>query len=304
MNIVVLAGGDGPERSVSLVSGRSVAAALRKKHHVTILDPEDRTFLRKLLAARPDCVFVALHGGKGESGVIQGFLETLGLPYTGSGVLASALCMNKILTKKILLFNKIPTPKFLELARGKLPEKFPFSYPAVVKPACLGSTIGITVVRKPSEFKKAVKEAYRYDNSVFVEQFIAGTEITIGLLGNDKPIILPPIEIRTERALYDFTAKYEKGCSVHIIPPQLPETFIARARAVALKTYQALGCAGCARMEIIVTRSGNLYVLDVNTIPGFTSVSLLPDAARHAGIPFDRLCEMLIDYGLERCGKS
>mgnify|MGYP000887331791 CR=1 FL=1 len=303
MKIVILCGGDSPEREVSLVSGDSVAKVLSKKHRVTKLDSSDRDFARKLLKIKPDCVFIALHGGKGENGTIQGFLETLNIPYTGSGVCASAICMNKIIMKKILLFHNIPTPDFVIAEKHTIPQ-IPFPSPWVVKPASLGSTLGISVVGSKNEMKKAVSKAFELDCEVFIEKFIRGKEITIGIIGNEDLQMLPPIEIRTNRKLYDFTAKYKKGGSVHVIPPDIDKKYIDKASEYALQTYKVLGCSGCARMEIIIKKSGEMFILDVNTVPGLTPLSLLPDAASHAGISFEQLCEKLIYLGLERCEKN
>jgi len=303
LKIVVLCGGDSPEREISLISGNAVARALSKKNTVFRIDPEEKDFVEKLLKIKPDCVFIALHGGKGENGVIQGFLETLGIPYTGSGVSASAACMNKVISKKILHSSGIPTPEFIPAEKNKIP-KLPFGYPCVVKPANLGSTVGISVVNNNYELKKAVDRAYKLDRDVFIERFIKGREITIGIIGNEKLQVLPPIEIRTKRKLYDFTAKYKKGESIHVIPPEINKRFLDAAEQYAAKVYKVLGCAGCARMEIIIQENGDMFILDVNTIPGFTPLSLLPDAARHAGISFEQLCEKLIKLGLERCGKN
>lgn len=288
---------------MSLVSGDAVARALSKRHRVFKLDPAQTNFLKKIEKIKPDCVFIALHGGKGENGTIQGFLEILNIPYTGSGVRTSAICMNKIITKKILMFHEIPTPDFVVVERNNIPDLF-FGYPCVVKPANLGSTIGISIVKNVSEMKRAVRKTFKLDSDVFVENFVKGKEITIGLIGNQNPQVLPPIEIRTERKLYDYTAKYTKGASAHIIPPEIDKSLLDKASDYAFKTYKILGCSGCARMEIIVQDNGEMFILDVNTIPGFTPVSLLPDAAAHAGISFDELCEKLIALGLERCAKN
>ncbi|MCM8758403.1 MAG: D-alanine--D-alanine ligase [Candidatus Omnitrophica bacterium] len=303
MKIVVLCGGDSPEREVSLVSGKSVAKALSKNHRVFKLDPVKKDFHKKLVRIKPDCVFIALHGGKGEDGTIQGFLETLNIPYTGSGVCASAICMNKIIMKKILIFHNIPTPEFVLVERKIIPE-IPFGYPCVVKPASLGSTIGISIVENSSQLKTGLTKAFRLDREVFVEKFIKGKEITIGIIGNEKLQVLPPIEIRTSRKLYDYHAKYKKGGSQHVIPPEIDKKFLDKASDYAIKTFKVLGCSGFARMEIIIQENGEMFILDVNTVPGLTPLSLLPDAARHAGISFESLCEKIVELGLERCAKN
>ncbi|HOV21909.1 MAG TPA: D-alanine--D-alanine ligase [bacterium] len=304
MKIIVLAGGKSPERDVSLMSGKQVYNALKRKNYsVILLDPSKKTFLKKLIEFKPDCVFIVLHGGKGENGVIQGTLETLNIPYTGSGVLSSAMCMNKIITKKFLKFHKIPTPPFVVVEKNK---KFhlPFSFPVVVKPANLGSTIGIRIVKKEKELKKAVKECFNLDNDVFIEKFIEGKEITIGILGNEKIRVLPAIEIRTKTGFYDYKAKYTPGESQHIIPPEIPEKFLKNAYNNAKKVYKIMRCSGFARMEIMINKNGVPYILDVNTIPGMTKTSLLPDAAKYAGINFDDLCEQILNYAIEKWKKK
>jgi D-alanine-D-alanine ligase len=298
MKIVILAGGDGPEREISLMSGKSVFNALKEKYNISILDPAKKNFIKEFIAEKPDFVFIALHGGKGESGIIQGFLETLGLPYSGSSVLPSAICMNKIISKRLLLSYGIPTPDFIEI--NSLEPDIPFKYPVVVKPASLGSTIGISIVESEKNLKKSIKSAWSVDKEVFIEKFIEGTEITFGIIGNEKLQVLPAIEIRTKRKFYDYTAKYKKGQSIHVIPPQLPVKVLKSARDIAAKTYKVLKCQGFSRMEMIVDKHGKAWILDVNTIPGLTNLSLFPDAAKHAGISFTQLCEKLIQLGFER----
>jgi len=300
MKIVVLAGGESPEREISIKSGENVLKALRKKgHEVLYLDPVDRNFLTKLLKFKPECVFIALHGGKGESGIIQGFLETLNIPYTGSDVLSSAICMNKIVMKKILKFHKIPTPPFVIVEKNKK-VSLPFPFPVVVKPASLGSTIGIKIVKKKRELKKAIEECFNFDNEIFIEKFIEGKEITVGILGNEKIEILPPIEIRTKTGFYDYKAKYTPGESEHIIPPNISAKSLKKVKEVAEKVYRIMRCSGFARMEIIVSKRGIPYILDVNTIPGLTETSLLPDAAKAKGITFENLCEKIIMLAIQK----
>ena len=300
MKIAVLLGGDSPEREVSQRSGKGIGRALAGRGHtVTLLDPAARGFARKLAALRPDCVFIALHGGGGEGGVVQGYLETLGIPYTGSDPESSAICLNKLATKKLLRFHGLPTPDFLEVD-DRAPRRSPFGFPVVVKPARLGSTIGISIVRKAAGLAAAVRKARRLDRSVFLERFIRGTEITIGLLGNERPRVLPAIEIGTPTGFYDYHAKYAPGGSVHTIPARLPAPTLRRAGTIAADAFRILGCSGLARMEIIVDRRGTPWVLDVNTIPGFTATSLYPEAAAAAGIPFGELCERLVRLGISR----
>lgn len=303
MRIAVLYGGISSEREISLRSGKAVARALKKKgHRIFLLDPAGKNFLKKLLDTKPDCVFIALHGEKGEDGTIQGLLEILNIPYTGSGVRASAICMNKIITKRLLMQQKIPTPLFLEVKKGS-PVKIPFPFPVVVKPANMGSTIGIKIVKNKIEMQKAINECFKLDSEVFIEEYIKGIEVTAGVLGNEDPEVLPVIEIETPTGFYDYKAKYTPGGSRHIIPARIERKILQKIENIALQTYKLLGCSGFARMEMIVKKDIP-YVLDVNTIPGLTETSLFPDAARAKGISFEDMCEKVVKLGIERWQKQ
>lgn len=329
--IVVLKGGDSPEREVSLRSGAAVEEALKKKgFRVSGLDPK-RDFLKLLLKEKPYCVFIALHGGAGEDGTIQAFLEILKIPYTGSPPLASALAMNKLFAKKIFFYHKLPTPKFYEfttpLVQRTLTPTIPlllrecshpvdgmeriregglsFPYPAIVKPVNLGSTLGISIVKRKKDLPEAIKKAKGFGSPIFIEKYIEGKEITVSILGNRELILLSTIEIKTKSGFYDYEAKYSPGASNHhIIPPKIPEKFARRAEAAALRAHQVLGCKGFSRTEIIIDKKGNPYLLDVNTIPGLTKASLFPDAARASGIGFPDLCAKLIEMGVEEARKK
>jgi len=303
MKIAILYGGESPEREVSLNSGRCVYNALRKKYNVKLFDPSRDNFIYKFLKFKPDIVFIALHGGIGESGAIQGFCETLKIPYTGSDVLSSAICLNKIICKEILIYNKIPTPPFWIVEKDKK-INVNFKFPVVVKPANLGSTIGIKVVYNKKQMFSAIKEAFLIDNEVFIEKYIEGKEVTVGIIGNEEPEVLPIIEIRTKKGFYDYNAKYTPGESFHIIPPGLPDNLIKKVEDIAVKTYKVLRCSGFARMEIIIDKKNRPFVLDVNTIPGLTKISLLPDAAKFKGINFTQLCEMILNLGFEKWKKK
>lgn len=302
MKIAVFYGGDSPEREVSLMSGREVAKALKKKnHHIKLIDPSKKTFLQELAKFQPDCVFIALHGGKGEGGTIQGFLETLGIPFTGSGVLASAICLNKIIMKKLLVYHRLLTAEFMEVRDKDV--TVPLGFPLVVKPANLGSTIGIKVVCNKKDMNKAIKDCFAVDSQVFVEKYLAGKEVTVGVLGNEEAETLPVIEIETPTGFYDYKAKYTEGGSKHIIPPRLDADTVRKIEKTALEAYQILGCSGFARMEIIVNK-GTPYILDVNTIPGLTKTSLLPDAAKAKGISFEDLCDSLVSLAIKKCKRT
>jgi D-alanine-D-alanine ligase len=254
---------------------------------------------------RPDVVFIALHGRGGEDGTVQGMLDLLGIPYTGSGVLASALAMDKAMTKKLLRAEGIPVPEDITLEKtarpaadalhGRLQDSF--GYPVIVKPNAEGSTIGCSIVRGPEGLDRALEEAFHHDSIVLVEQFLAGVEITAGLLGNEEPEVLPLIEIVTKDGFYDYEAKYAPGGSAHIIPARIPDIAAARARDYATRCHRALRCRGMSRVDMIVV-GDRPCVLEINTIPGMTPTSLLPDAARAAGIEFPALLDRLIGYAM------
>ena len=335
--IVVLKGGDSPEREVSLKSGAAVEEALKEKgFRVRGLDPK-KDSLKLFLKEKPYCVFIALHGGTGEDGTIQAFLETLKIPYTGSPPLASALAMNKLFAKKIFFYHKLPTPKFYELSapsvrtstptppptsrgreldissppplRGRIEEGgLPFSYPVVVKPTNLGSTLGISIVKRKKDLANAIKLAKKFGSPLFIEKYINGKEVTVSIIGNKNPIVLPTIQITTKKGFYNYRAKYTPGESSHLIPPKIPEKFVKMAEIIALKAHQLLGCRGFSRTEIIISQKGSPMILDINTIPGLTKTSLFPDAAKAAGINFPELCAKLIELGVkearEKYGKK
>ncbi len=317
--IILLKGGNSPEREVSLKSGAAVEEALKEKgYRVRGLDPK-KDSLKLLLKEKPYCVFIALHGGAGEDGTIQAFLETLRISYTGSPPLASALAMNKLFAKKIFLYHKLPTPKFYEpvqTRRGriyptrnngrhkcrpynKIISSLPFSFPVVVKPTNLGSTLGISIVKRKKDLANAIKIARRFGYTLFIEKYIKGKEVTVSILGNKNPTVLPIIQIITKNGFYDYRAKYTPGESSHLIPPKVPEKFVKMAGIIALKAHQLLGCRGFSRTEMIISQKGTPMILDINTIPGLTKTSLFPDAAKAAGISFPELCAKLIELGVE-----
>ena len=301
MRIIVLYGGDSPEREISLKSGRQVIAALRKNgHKVFPLDPAKRSFAKKILEIKPDCVFIALHGGKGEGGPMQGFLETLNIPHTGSNMLSSALCLNKILTKQLLALHNIPVPDFIVLEKLSVPAKLPWELPVVVKGASLGSSIGTSIVRNKKNLLTAIRKSFELDNEVFIEKYVDGKEVTVSIMGNDNPIVLPTIEIKTFGEFYDFEAKYIPGKSIHQIPPDIPEKTLKYIEDISLRAYKILYCRGCARAEIIVDKNNCPYMLEVNTIPGLTKTSLFPDSAKAHGMSFKDMCEEMIRLATEK----
>lgn len=295
--IGVLYGGKSAEREISLRSGKAVIKVLARLELTPVpIDPADDP-VYNLKRGRIDFAFIALHGPMGEDGAMQGLLEIMGIPYTGSGVLASALAMNKALAKKVFTASNIPTPAWVELTGNCRTNGFSklttggFGPPCVVKPAGQGSAIGVSVVRKQEQYKQALAAAFKYDTNVLVEQYVSGTEITVGVLGEKT---LPPIEIVPKHSYYDFYSKYSSGGSEHIIPARLSRQTLASAERLALASHKVLGCRAFSRVDMIVDSEDKACVLEVNTIPGLTETSLLPDAARHAGIAFEELVLLMM----------
>ncbi len=312
--VALVLGGKSAEREISLRTGEQVGLALRRKGHEVIALDLDEGLVPALQRQRPDVVFIALHGRYGEDGCLQGLLEILGVPYVGSGVLASALAMDKVMSKKLFQLEGLICPRSTVIAGSELDGtsggevagevEEAFGFPVIVKPNREGSTIGLTLVKEPAGLPDALRRAFEYDEEAVVEEYIRGTEITVSVLGNREPWALPIIEIISATGLYDYKAKYTKGMSEHIIPARVPEHTYEAAQAAAVRAHKALGCRGMSRADFIVGPDNEPYILEVNTIPGMTETSLLPDAARAAGIEFPDLVDMLIDFALEPSGGS
>jgi len=292
--VAVLMGGRSAERAVSLKSGERVLAALNKKGvNAHEFDPKGRG-LAALIGERFDRVFIALHGRYGEDGTIQGALELVGIPYTGSGVLASALAMDKWRAKLVWQANGIPTPRSeiltrqtdLQAAATRL------GLPLMVKPANEGSSIGMTKVKSARDLSEAYALAANYDRVVMAEAFVDGVELTVGVLG-DTP--LPLIKVETPREFYDYAAKYDAKDTRYIIPCGLPPDAERIVQEEALFAFKTLGCSGWGRVDLMLDRTGKPYFLEVNTSPGMTDHSLVPMAARHAGLSFEDLCLRILE---------
>jgi len=306
--IAVLLGGKSAEREISLKTGKAVANALvNLGNNVKSIDTKGE-FIEDLRAFHPDLVFIALHGPLGEDGAMQGLLEILGYPYTGCDVLASSLAMNKIYTKRILKEAQIPTPRFSVIRERNYlmnPIKTEdlllkdLNLPLVIKAPNQGSTIGIYFAKQRSDLNIMILEAFKFEKEILIEEFIHGREVTVAIMGNEELQILPIIEIVSHTGVYDYTAKYTKGMSDHIIPARLSKSVSNMINILAEKSYRSLGCRGFARVDFIVENDINPYVLEVNTIPGMTETSLFPDAALSAGISFDELINRFIQYALE-----
>lgn len=299
--IGVLLGGLSREREISLRTGKAIRKALVEKGYQACCIDVGRDIAERLVKEKIEVAFIALHGRYGEDGTIQGMLELMGIPYTGSGVLASALCLHKIMAKKILLQENIPTPPFESLRRESFEregaQKISLPLPLVVKPAREGSTIGISIVKKEEELLPALKVAGKYDEEILLESYMKGKEITVGIL-NDLP--LPIIEIAPKTGFYDYHSKYTKGETEYIIPARISREKYLYAQEISLKAFRALGCSSCARVDLMTDEEGNPFIIDVNTMPGMTETSLLPKAAEYAGISFGELAEqILLSAGLK-----
>ena len=316
--IGVLLGGKSAEREVSLKSGMAVYRALKaKKYRVAAIDTAGDV-CSLLKRERIDVAFIVLHGGHGENGAIQGLLEVMRIPYTGSGVLASALAMDKEASKKAFLYHGVPVPPFTVVKSEKLKVKSknidkvekrnrasysanfsPFTFhlsqihfemPWVIKPATEGSSVGVEIVKSRAAVAGALKNAFAYGDRVVVEQYIAGKEVQIGIL-NGK--VLGGVEVKPSVEFYNYEAKYTSGMTEYILPPRLAARTYEKAASAALAAHMALGCSGATRVDLIIS-GGRPFVLEVNTIPGMTETSLLPKIAKHAGFDFIDLLEEIL----------
>jgi D-alanine-D-alanine ligase len=306
--IGVLMGGQSAEREVSLRTGTAVHRSLCRRGYDAVTIDVGPTLYRDLQEQKIEVAFVSLHGPGGEDGVIQGFLESIGIPYTGSGLQANAIGMHKVTTKTILAAHRIPVPAGTVIKRGEKVSSgqalraAKLRWPVVVKPASQGSTIGVTIVRKPSQWSEALALAHRYDRDAMVEAYIPGHEVTVSLIGSGEntPTVLPAVEIVAPNGFYDFSAKYEKGKTQYLCPAPLSAALTKQIRTLALKTYQVMGCDGAIRVDFRITPRGRPYVLEINTVPGMTETSLLPMAAKQAGIDYDDLTERILESALVR----
>ncbi len=312
MRVGVLMGGWSSEREISLVSGRNVAAGLKAAGYeaipldLTSRDKDEKRLAARLKKARLDAAFVVLHGGYGEDGGIQALLERLDLPFTGSGSLACALAMHKGCSKLVFEANGVPTAPWQawrrdEYKSAKLSRELKIQLPLVVKPADSGSAVGVTIVRNRAGLLPAFRKAFRESDWVIAEKFVPGVEITVGVLGRSP---LPVIEIKPKNEFYDYDAKYTPGKSEHVIPARIPASARALARRLAVKAGEALGCEGYWRADFIVPKSGPPRMLEINTVPGFTSVSLFPEAAKAAGFSYQRLLKCLVGMAMRKGRKS
>lgn len=305
LRIALISGGWSREREVSLKSGDAVYSALDKdKYEVRRYDPRDDLIRLIQDSGRIDLVMLFLHGKRGEDGSMQGLLDLLNLPYTGSGVLSSALAMNKALSKELFRNAGLKVPREMIISQGEdvnLQELFSaLGRPAVIKPIAEGSSIGLRICGTEEEAAAAIGDTHAMGQEVLAEEYVKGTEVTCPVLGNRNPEALPVIEIipREEHQFFSYTAKYVPGASQEICPARLPIDVYGKVQEFAVLAHRVLGCRHLSRTDMIVA-GRDVYVLETNTIPGMTENSLFPLAARTAGIPFSRLMDRLIDLALD-----
>jgi D-alanine-D-alanine ligase len=320
LKVAILAGGRSSEHDISLASARSVLESLDPERYdvVTVAIGRDGRWelgsgagsvaetLPVPAANAPatlgavDVVLPILHGPFGEDGTVQGLLELAGVPYVGAGVAASALCMDKDLFKKVLRDSGLPVAKHVALREGDAPEN-PFGYPCFVKPARLGSSVGISKAHDEAELHDAVALAFRHDDKVLVEEFLDGIEVEVGVLGNREPIASIPGQIvPLGHEWYDFESKYDEGGMDLLIPPQLPEQVIEDVQRTAVESFRVTECEGMARVDCFVVDGERVVVNELNTIPGFTSTSVYAKLFAASGIPYDELLQRLIELAVER----
>lgn len=308
--LALLAGGVSSEREVSLNSGDQVFAALDKeKYDIIRYDP--KTDLGRLVAdaSKIDAALIVLHGPYGEDGTVQGLMELLSIPYQGSGVLGSALAMNKVASKQMYEKNGVPSPAYLaftsaaEVDPDRCVEQL--GLPLVVKPSAAGSSVGLSIVRSRTDIVPAVEKAFLHDAAVVMEAYITGTELTVGVIGNDDLTALPIIEIIPDEhhEFFDYEAKYTAGVTREICPARISASAARKAQDYAIKSHRALFCDGYSRSDMILSGDA-VFVLETNTIPGMTATSLLPQAAKVAGMSFTVLLDRLIELGIERFQKK
>lgn len=294
--IAVVMGGISHEKEVSVRTGTGIAAALKERGHTVIPMVVGDDALHQIQVARPDIVFIALHGRFGEDGTIQGALEMMHIPYTGSDVCASAVAMNKVMTKRLAhtVGVNCPTEAVFDSTRETVSDfvtHAKLSYPVIVKPNREGSTVGMTIVRNAAALTTALTEAAALDSTVLIEEFIEGPEVTVGILCGDP---LPVLEIVPKSGFYDYSSKYTKGATDYICPARIEATVAATVQDWTQRVYDILGCRGVARADFMISKNGTPYFLEINTIPGMTETSLVPKAAAHIGISYADICERVL----------
>lgn len=300
--VAVVMGGPSAEREVSLNTGAAIANALREYGYTNVveIDLDPRNFGKQLAESKAEVVFNAVHGLYGEDGRLQTLLEIREMPYTGSGMIASVSCMDKVITKRMLRDAGISTPACLIVnkkesgIKEKIMQRFS-SLPVVIKPASQGSSIGVEIVKEEKQLDEALANAFKYSRDILVEEFIGGKELTVSMMQKDGEVVaLPVIHIAPHSGMYDYHSKYTKGATEYICPADLDEETTKKVQEISKQAYEVLGCSGVARADVMLDEEGNGYVLEINTVPGMTATSLVPKAAAAAGISFPELCNIIL----------
>ncbi|MFH1601943.1 MAG: D-alanine--D-alanine ligase [Candidatus Shapirobacteria bacterium] len=307
LRVAVIMGGGGSEHDVSLATGREAIRNLNKAKYQTFpltVSPKDDNWLAYFMNLKKkekiDLCFLALHGSFGEDGTIQGMLDFLGIAYTGSGVLASALGMNKIFFKKLMVAEGLTVPKSICVSNKEkftLKKIYNLGASWVVKPACQGSSVGVSIVLDKKDLKNSLKKAFSYDKQAIIEEYLLGKEVSCAVLGNDSPYALPVIEICPKGKFFDYWAKYIPGECKEIVPARLSKKTTSQVQKLAVEVYKAVGCRGYGRVDMII-KEKKPYILEINTLPGLTPTSLLPQEAKAAGINYSQLLDLIIGYAL------
>lgn len=299
--VAVVMGGPSAEREVSLNTGAAIANALREYGYTNVveIDLDPRNFGKQLAESKAEVVFNAVHGLYGEDGRLQTLLEIREMPYTGSGMIASVSCMDKVITKRMLRDAGISTPACLIVNKKEsgIKEKIMqrFSLPVVIKPASQGSSIGVEIVKEENQLDEALANAFKYSRDILVEEFIGGKELTVSMMQKDGEVVaLPVIHIAPHSGTYDYHSKYTKGATEYICPADLDEETTKKVQEISKQAYEVLGCSGVARADVMLDKAGNGYVLEINTVPGMTATSLVPKAAAAAEISFPELCNIIL----------
>jgi len=300
LKIGVLSGGLSPERDISIRSGNNIFNALSNLGINSVIIDVDRNISDTLATEKIDLAFIALHGKYGEDGCIQGLLEIMGIPYTGSSVCASANGMNKFLTKKILMASGIPVPAHVELTGDintlKKQIKTELGFPVILKPMEEGSSVGVELIHSENEFDSRFISYTSEHPCSFAEKYIKGTELTVGVIGNKNDItVFPILELRPKNEFYDYEAKYTKGMTDFIIPAEIPQDLTEKIKDLSVKGFKALGLSGVARLDLMLDDKLNPYFLEANTIPGFTETSDIPAMAQAVGMSFEELVVKIMD---------
>ncbi len=303
LRVAVLMGGNSPEYEISLISGKEVLANLAKKYvGIPIIIPKKgREWVDKLLWTKADICFIAMHGPFGEDGKIQGLLDTLGIRYTGSGVSASAIGMDKIIFRKLMKAESLPIPKYVVI--DKKEKKIDLAYlgktPYFVKPYDQGSSVGASIVRRRRDLKKALNLAFSFSDKALVDEYLKGMEVTCGVLGNEKPFALPVIEIVPRKGeFFDYESKYTESGSDEIVPARISKKLTKEIQKLSIKVHKAIGARGFSRVDFILKGNKDPIILEINTIPGLTPMSLLPKAVRAYGLSYSELLDKIIRYSI------